>query len=143
MLIDPNDEDFKQLKQEIAVKHGYALSDDDPILMFVTLNEFLLRKYQAALEDNLMQLSDIVANTKTDIHNHIKKEELTLFRKIQEINNDNVSKVHEKIKEYFVQEAGAYKDLNNAIIKKDNIIKVVVLINTVISIILLLVIILK
>lgn len=138
-----NEEEFKELKKEIAIKHGYSLSDDDPILMFITLNEFLLKQYQTAMENNLLELSDIVFNTKTDIQNHIKEQELALLRKIQEINNKNVSNVHEKIKEYFYQEAEAYKGIKNAIIKNDKIVKIMILINISITIILLLTIILK
>lgn len=138
-----NDEEFKDLKKEIAIKHGYSLSDDDPILMFVSLNEFLLKQYQTTMENNLLELSDIVFNTKTDIQNHIKEQELALLRKIQEINNKNVSNVHDKIKEYFMQEANVYKGMKNAIIKNDKIVKILILINISITIILLLVIILK
>ena len=61
-MFDIDDEEFKKLKKEIATKHGYNLSDDDPILMFVTLNDFLLNQYKEALEYTLQDLSDIMIN---------------------------------------------------------------------------------
>ncbi len=97
--------DFKTLKKDIAIKHGYNLSEDDPILMFVTLNDFMLNQYKIAFDDTLNDLSDTLINIKTDVNQYIKENEIELFKKIQLINNDNVSKVHNKIKEYFQQEA--------------------------------------
>lgn len=107
MEINENNEqlDFKKLKKEIAVKHGYNLPDDDPILMFVTLNEFMLNQYKTAFDETLCDLSDILTNIKTDINFYIKENEMELFKKIQIINNDNVSKVHTRIRRYFEQEA--------------------------------------
>lgn len=102
---DNNQLNYDELKKTIAVKHGYNLSDNDPILMFVTLNDFMLNQYKIIFDETLNDLRDTAVNAKIDISNHIKEKEIELFKKIQQINNDNVNKVHTKIKEYFQQEA--------------------------------------
>lgn len=45
------DIDFDDLRKEVAIKHNVLLGSDDPILVTVTLNEFILSRYlQAAAE---------------------------------------------------------------------------------------------
>lgn len=102
---DNNQLNYDELKKTIAIKHGYNLSDNDPILMFVTLNDFMLNQYKIIFDETLNDLRDTAVNTKIDISNHIKEKEIELFKKIQQINNDNVNKVHTKIKEYFQNQA--------------------------------------
>lgn len=102
---DNNQLNYDELKKTIAVKHGYNLSDNDPILMFVTLNDFMLNQYKIIFDETLNDLRDTAVNANIDISNHIKEKEIELFKRIQQINNDNVNKVHGKIKEYFQQEA--------------------------------------
>lgn len=121
MEINNEQLDFNKLKKEIAVKHGYNLSDDDPILMFVTLNEFMLNQYKAAFDETLCDLSDILTNIKTDVNKYIKENEMELFKKIQVINNDNVSKVHTRIRRYFEQEAETI-NINNLYQKKKSLL---------------------
>ena len=126
-----NEEEFKELKKEIAMKHGYSLSDDDPILMFVTLNDYMLKQYKPTLDYNLEDLSDILVNIKSDVNQYIKENEINLFKRIQEINNENVSKVHTKIKEYFQEYAEKSKATENKNIKNNNTILTFSLINTI------------
>ncbi len=128
--MDMNDEEFKKLKKEISVKHGYNLDDDDPILMFVTLNEYMLKQYKEALDYNLQDLSDIMINIKGDVNQYIKENELNLFKRIQEINNSNVSKVHNKIKDYFQQEAKSINIIHQKNNKKYNILTMLAVLNT-------------
>lgn len=135
---DNNQLNYDELKKTIAVKHGYNLSDNDPILMFVTLNDFMLNQYKIIFDETLNDLRDTAVNAKIDISNHIKEKEIELFKKIQQINNDNVNKVHSKIKEYFQQEA-KYRALSN--IKENNnkfIIKSLLIFNLLCSIIIIL-----
>ncbi len=96
--MNANNNEYEKLKKEIAIKHGYSLSDDDPILMFVTLNDFMLNQYKVALNETLFDLSEMLVNIKTDVNQYVKDNELELFKKVQLINNDNVNKVHNKIK---------------------------------------------
>lgn len=125
-----NEDEFKELKKEIAMKHGYSLSDDDPILMFVTLNDYMLKQYKQTLDYNLEDLSDILVNIKSDVNQYVKENEINLFKRIQEINNENVSKVHTKIKEYFQEYAEKFKATENKNIKNNNTILTFSLINT-------------
>lgn len=129
-MFDIDDEEFKKLKKEIATKHGYNLSDDDPILMFVTLNDFLLNQYKEALEYTLQDLSDIMINIKSDVNQYIKENELNLFKRIQDINNSNVSKVHNKIKEYFQHEAEHINMIHQKNKKNYNILTMIAVLNT-------------
>lgn len=129
-MFDIDDEEFKKLKKEIATKHGYNLSDDDPILMFVTLNDFLLNQYKEALEYTLQDLSDIMINIKSDVNQYIKENELNLFKRIQDINNSNVSKVHNKIKEYFQHEAEHINMIHQKNKRNYNILTMIAVLNT-------------
>lgn len=129
-MFDIDDEEFKKLKKEIATKHGYNLSDDDPILMFVTLNDFLLNQYKEALEYTLQDLSDIMINIKSDVNQYIKENELNLFKRIQDINNSNVSKVHNKIKEYFQHEAEHINMIHQKNKRNYNILTMITILNT-------------
>lgn len=141
--MDIDSDEFKQLKKEIALKHGYKLDDNDPILMFVTLNDYMLKQYKEALDYNLQDLSDILVNIKGDVNQYVKENEVNLLKRIQEINNNNVIKVHNKIKEYFQQEAEINKELRHNNNKNSRLLLNIVLFNTLCNLLILLLLFIK
>lgn len=141
--MDIDSDEFKQLKKEISLKHGYKLDDNDPILMFVTLNDYMLKQYKEALDYNLQDLSDILVNIKGDVNQYVKENEINLLKRIQEINNNNVIKVHGKIKEYFQQEAEINKELRHNNNKNSRLLLNIVLFNTLCNLLILLLLFIK
>lgn len=141
--MDIDSDEFKKLKKEIALKHGYKLDDNDPILMFVTLNDYMLKQYKEALDYNLQDLSDILVNIKGDVNQYVKENEVNLLKRIQEINNNNVIKVHNKIKEYFQHEAEINKQLRHNNNKNSRLLLNIVLFNTLCNLLILLLLFIK
>lgn len=41
--------DFDEIRKEVAIKHGFVLDKDDPVLVTVTLNELMLLRHVEAL----------------------------------------------------------------------------------------------
>lgn len=37
--------DFDEIRKEVAIKHGFVLDENDPVLVTVTLNKLMLRDY--------------------------------------------------------------------------------------------------
>ncbi len=109
------DVNFTELQKKVAAEHGVILSDNDPLLLYVTINEYLLNQYKDSLNDTLSDLSDILINIKDDVNNYIKEKELLMLQKVQQVNNKNVENVNNKIKEYFQQEAENNNKINNNI----------------------------
>jgi len=67
---------FEELQQIIAQKHGFYLSRDDPILVLYTMNEQLLHRNEAAVNQaikNFTEVTEIEAmNWKKEISNTTK-----------------------------------------------------------------------
>ena len=113
--INTNDEQiiemYEKLKVEIGKKHGVDIPNNDPVLIAVTITDFLLKQHKEMLDDTLSELGDIVLNTKFELDEHIEEKKIELFRRVQEVNNENIKNVSMQIQTYFKNEAKNYQSL--------------------------------
>lgn len=66
-----NDE-LQQIVAEIAVKHHIAIQDNDPLLVEITVQNYLLSKFQKALEEHALTIDE-----QTDIYIEQLKSAIT------------------------------------------------------------------
>lgn len=81
--------DFDEIRKEVAIKHKVLLTEDDPILVSVTLNDLVLRRYvevltaqneghlvalSTALESNIQQSKEVGGKIITDAADFISSQ---------------------------------------------------------------------
>ena len=66
-----NDE-LQQIVAEIAVKHHIAIQDNDPLLVDITVQNYLLSKFQKALEEHALTIDE-----QTDVYIEQLKSAIT------------------------------------------------------------------
>lgn len=66
-----NDE-LQQIVAEIAVKHHIAIQDNDPLLVEITVQNYLLSKFQKALEEHALTIDE-----QTDVYIEQLKSAIT------------------------------------------------------------------
>lgn len=92
-----NDE-LQQIVAEIAVKHHIAIQDNDPLLVEVTIQNYLLSKFKKALEEHavtideqtdvyIAQLRSAIATTQEAVNNARYEAEKDLIKHANSIIN--------------------------------------------------------
>lgn len=133
----PEIDEIEKLKEHIVSKHQYHIDDNDPILMFVTINRFMLEDYKKIFNKYITDFEELYHNINQEINkeinNSIKNKEIELLNKIGDINKEIVYRTQKDIKDYFEQEYENKKE----IIKSNNKLELYFFITIFINIIIL------
>lgn len=81
-----NDE-LQQIVAEIAVKHHIAIQDNDPLLVEVTIQNYLLSKFRKALEEHAVSIDE-----QTDVYIEQLKSAITDSQEALENARDEAEK---------------------------------------------------
>lgn len=118
--------DFDEIRKEVAVKHNLLLTEDDPILVSVTLNDLVLRRYidvltaqneghlvalNAALEKNIEQSKEIGGKIITNAADFVSSQ---VRESVQAAANDVAATIRQELAEAKAQNSDAEKRLATA-----------------------------
>ena len=118
-----NDE-LQQIVAEIAVKHHIAIQDNDPLLVEITVQNYLLSKFRNALEEHAVSIDE-----QTDVYIEQLKSAITASQEALE--NDRLTAEKDLIKHANSIINGATEHFANIVkaeiqqieIPKDNILR--------------------
>lgn len=118
-----NDE-LQQIVAEIAVKHHIAIQDNDPLLVEITVQNYLLSKFRKALEEHavsideqtdvyIAQLRSAIATTQEAVNNARDEAEKDLIKHANSIINGATAHFSDIVK----------SEIQHIEIPKDNVLR--------------------
>lgn len=126
---------IEELKMEIVKKHGYTIDDKDPVLMLVTITEYMLAKHKDLYDDLLIDLSGLLITIKGEVATSIKKQEIALLKKINDNNNANIENFYKGVSVKFAELITASQQLKTHTDKNISSLKISIITSIVISLI--------
>ena len=118
-----NDE-LQQIVAEIAVKHHIAIQDNDPLLVEITVQNYLLSKFRKALEEHavsideqtdvyIAQLQSAITTTQEAVNNARDEAEKDLIKHANSIINGATAHFSDIVK----------SEIQRIEIQKDNVLR--------------------